>query len=102
MNTIVKASLDWINAEANPQDEFSHPYDENRVKCASRALYQMEIDIDKQEIQEIVDYCQQLKMPKASIRKIADWYSRPKSLRLKYGIELSAEDLMEKWKDYMK
>lgn len=69
MNSIVKASLDWINAEANPQDEFSHPYDENRVKCASRTLSQMEIDINEQEIQEIVDYCQKKGMPKASIKK---------------------------------
>lgn len=101
MNDFVKASLNWINANANPQDEFSHSYDENRVKCASRTLSHMKIDINEQEIQEIVDYCQQLRMPKASIKKIADWYKRPKSLRLKYGIEFSAEDLIEQWKDYM-
>ena len=101
MNRIVKASLDWINSEANPQDEFSHSYDENRVKCASRTLFQREIIINEQDLQEIVDYCQKLGMPKAAIKKIANWYSRPKNLRLKYGIELSAEDLMEKWKDYL-
>ena len=34
MNSIIKASLEWINS----QSEFDHPNDENREKCASRAI----------------------------------------------------------------
>ena len=98
MDSTVIASLNWINSQANPQDEFSHPYDENRVKCASRALSKLDIEINEKEV---VDYCQKLGMPSASIRKIADWYARPNNLRLKYGIELSTEDLLEIWKNYL-
>jgi len=97
MDSTVIASLNWINSEANPQDEFSHSYDENRVKCASRTLSKMGIEINEKEV---VDYCKKLGMPNASIKKIVDWYTSPNNLRLKYGIEFSAEDLMEKWKDY--
>jgi hypothetical protein len=97
---MIKASLDWINSQAHPQDEFSHPNDENRVKCASRALSKMKIDINEQEMQEIVDYCQQLRMPRASIGKITDWYSRPKNLRLKYGMKFTTRDLKTIWKNY--
>lgn len=101
MNTIIKASLDWINAVAHPQSEFEHPFDENRVKCASRALSKMKIEINEQVIQEIVNYCQELGMPPKSIRKITDWYSRPKNLRLKFGMKLSTRDLKTVWKNYL-
>ncbi len=98
MDTIVKASLDWINSAAYPHEEFVDFDDENKVKCAARALSEMEIEIDKKEV---ADYCRKLGMPKTSINKIVDWYSRPNSLRLKYGKRFSTEDLMEVWKNHM-
>lgn len=102
MNDFVKASLDWINSAAYPQSEFDHPNDENKVKCASRALSEMGIDINEQEKQEIIEYCQRLRMPSASIKKIVDWYTRPKNIRLKNGIKFSTKDLKEIWKNYMR
>jgi hypothetical protein len=60
--------------------EFDHPNDENKVKCAARALDKMGIAINKQEV---IDYCNELGMPQESIEKIVDWYCRPKNLRLK-------------------
>ena len=98
MNSILKASLNWINAAAYPQEGFDNSNDENRVKCASRALSEMKIEINETEV---VDYCKQLKMPLTSIKKIVDWYTRPKNLRLKNGIVFSTKDLEDIWKDFM-
>lgn len=99
MNKLVKASLNWINSAAYPQEEFDNSNDENRVKCASRALSEMKIEINENEI---VDYCRELGMPMVSIKKIADWYTRPKNLRLKNGgIKFSTKDLEEIWKNFM-
>jgi hypothetical protein len=94
---MIKASLDWINSVAYPQEGFDNFNDENKVKCASRALSEMGIDIKEQEKQEIIDYCQRLRMPMASIKKLIDWYTRPKKLRLKNGMKLSTKDLKEIW-----
>lgn len=98
MNSIVKASLDWINAVAYPQAEFDDFDDENKVKCAARALSEMEIEINKKEV---IDYCRRLGMPMASIDKIVDWYSRPKNLRLKNGKRFSTKDLKEIWENHL-
>ena len=95
MNNIVKASLDWINAVAYPQEGFDDFDDENKVKCAARALSEMGIEINEKEV---IDYCRRLGMPKVSIDKIADWYSRPKNLRLKNGKKFSTKDLLESWR----
>ena len=94
MDKMLKASLDWINSIAYPNSEFDHPNDENKVKCAARALDKMGIAINKQEV---IDYCKELRMPQESIDKIVDWYSRPKGLRLKYGMFFSTKDLKEIW-----
>ena len=96
MDRLLKASLDWINDVAYPDEEFVHPNDENKVKCASRALYEMGVSIDNRGI---VEYCKQLKMPKESIDKIVDWYSRPKGMRLKNGIVFSSIELAEIWNE---
>lgn len=101
MNNMIKASLDWINSIAYPQEGFDNFNDENKVKCASRALFEMGIDINEQEKQEIIEYCQRLRMPTASIKKLIDWYTRPKNLRLKNGIKLSTKDLKEIWKNHL-
>ena len=94
MDKMLKASLDWLNAIAYPDAGFDHPNDENKVKCASRALDKMGIVIDEQEV---IAYCNELRMPKESIDKIIDWYSRPKGLRLKYGMTFSVKDLKDIW-----
>lgn len=94
MDKMLKASLDWINAIAFPNAGFDHPNDENKVKCAARALDKLGIDINKQEV---IDYCNELGMPQKSIDKIVDWYSSPKNLRLKYGLTFSTKDLKEIW-----
>lgn len=96
MDKMLKASLDWINEIAYPQSEFDHPNDENKVKCASRALGKMGIEINKEEIEA---YCHELGMPSASITKIVDWYSRPKGLRLKEGLQFKYSDLKRMWKE---
>ena len=94
MDKMLKASLDWINEIAFPNAGFDHPNDENKVKCAARALDKMGISINKQEM---IDYCNELGMPQESIDKIVDWSSRPKNLRLKYGMSFSTKDLKEIW-----
>lgn len=94
MDKMLKASLDWINEIAFPNSGFDHFNDENKVKCAARALDKMGIVIDKQEV---IDYCKELGMPQESIDKIVDWYGRPKGLRLKYGMTFSTKDLKEIW-----
>lgn len=94
MDKMLKASLDWINEIAFPNAGFDHPNDENKVKCASRALNKMGIEINKAEV---YDYCEQLGMPQDSIEKIVDWYGRPNGLRLKYGMTFSASDLKSIW-----
>ena len=94
MDIILKASLDWINSIAFPNAGFDHPNDENKVKCAARALDKMGVVIDSQEV---IDYCRELGMPQESIDKIVDWYSRPKNLRLKDAMIFSTEDLKEIW-----
>ena len=43
MDKMLKASLDWINVIAFPKSGFVHPNDENKVKCAARALDKMGI-----------------------------------------------------------
>lgn len=94
MEKMLKASLDWINAIAFPNAGFVNSNDENKVKCAARALNKMGIVINNQEV---VDYCRKLGMPQKSIDKIVDWYSRPKNLRLKAAMKFSFKDLMEIW-----
>ena len=94
MDKMLKASLDWINAIANPNAEFGHPNDENKVKCAARALGKMGVEIDNQEV---VDYCCSLGMPQKFIGKIVDWYGKPKNLRLKDAMKFSTKDLKEIW-----
>ena len=94
MDRMLKASLDWINEIAYPDAGFGHPNDENKVKCAARALNKMGVAINEQEV---IDYCNELGMPKDSIDKIVDWFSRPKNLRLKYGMVFSSKDLKDIW-----
>lgn len=94
MDRMLKASLDWINEIAYPEAGFGHPNDENKVKCAARALNKMGVAINEQEV---IDYCYELGMPQDSIDKIVDWYSRPKNLRLKYGMTFSTKDLKAIW-----
>lgn len=94
MDNILKASLDWINAIAFPNSGFVHPNDENKVKCAACALDEMGVVINNQEV---IDYCRTLGMPQESVEKIVDWYGRPNSLRLKYGMIFSTKDLREIW-----
>lgn len=94
MDKMVRASLDWINEIAFPDAEFIHPNDENKVKCASRALQKMGVTFDKAEVNI---YCNKLGMPRESIEKILDWYSRPKRLRLKNGIKFSPAELKKIW-----
>lgn len=94
MDKMLKASLDWINAIAFPNAGFDHPNDENKVKCAARALGKMGVAINKQEV---IDYCLTLGMPQESIDKIVNWYGRPKSLRLKDAMKFSTKDLKEIW-----
>ena len=94
MDKMLKASLDWINAIAFPNAGFDHPNDENKVKCAARALDKMGVVINNREV---IDYCRTLGMPQESIDKIVDWYSRPKGLCLKYGMEFSVKDLKDIW-----
>lgn len=96
MDKMLKASLDWINAIAYPNTGFVHSNDENKVKCASKALNKLCIEINKAEI---YDYCIELGMPHESIEKILDWFSRPKGLRLKYGMTFSTSDLKKIWKE---
>ena len=91
---MLKASLDWINSIAFPNAGFDHPNDENKVKCAARALDIMGIQIDNQEV---IDYCCTLGMPQEAIDKIVDWYGRPKSLRLKDAMKFSTKDLKDIW-----
>ncbi len=50
MDKMLKASLDWINSIAFPNAGFDHPNYENKVKCAARALEEMGIAINKQEV----------------------------------------------------
>lgn len=99
MNRMLKASLDWINDIAYPDAGFLHPNDVNKVKCASRALYKMGVEVNKEEV---IEYCKQLKMPKEAIDKIVDWYSRPKRLRLTNGITFKYSDLKKVWKEMEK
>ena len=94
MDKLLKASLNWINAIAFPNAGFDHPNDENKVKCAARALDKMEVQINNQEV---IDYCHVLGMPQESIDKIVDWYGRPKHLRLKDAMTFSTEDQKEIW-----
>mgnify|MGYP006916043038 CR=1 FL=1 len=94
MDKVLKASLDWINSIAFPNSAFGHPNDENKVKCAARALDQMGIHIDNQEV---IDYCRSLGMPQESIGKIIDWYGRPKRLRLKNAMTFSTKELKDIW-----
>lgn len=94
MDKMLKASLDWINRIAFPNAGFDHPNDENKVKCAARALNKMGVAVNNQEI---IDYCNYLGMPQESIDKIVDWYGRPKNLRLKDAMKFSPKDLKEIW-----
>lgn len=94
MDKMLKASLDWINANAFPDAGFVHPNDENKVKCAALALKDLGVAIDKQEV---ISYCNELGMPQDSIDKIVDWYGRSNGLRLKYGMRFSTKDLKEIW-----
>ncbi len=94
MDKMLKASLDWINAIAFPNAGFDHPNDENKVKCAARALYKMGVVINNQEV---IDYCRILGMPQEAIDKIVDWFNRPKNLRLKNAMIFSTKDLKEIW-----
>jgi hypothetical protein len=94
MDKMLKASLDWINRIANPHAGFIHPNDENKVKCASRALNEMGVLIN---VPDIISYCYQLGMPQKSIDKIVDWYSRPGSLKLKSGIVFESQNLKKIW-----
>jgi hypothetical protein len=94
MDKMLKVSLDWINAIAFPNAGFDHPNDENKVKCAARALGKMGVQINNHEV---VEYCRTLGMPQESIDKIVDWYSRPKGLRLKDAMKFSTKDLKEIW-----
>lgn len=96
MDQMLKASLDWINEIAYPQTEFIHNNDENKVKCASRALDKMGVTID---VDEVATYCRSLGMPQGAIDKIVDWYSRPKGLRLKCGLQFKYSDLKKIWKE---
>lgn len=91
---MLKASLDWINRIANPRTGFIHPNDENKVKCAARALDKMAVPMDKQEV---ITYCIDLGMPQKSIDKLVDWYCRPQNLRLKNAMLFSPESLKEIW-----
>lgn len=91
---MLKASLEWINAIAFPNAGFVHPNDENKVKCAARALDKMGITIHNHKV---IDYCRTLGMPQESIDKIVDWYGRPKSLRLKDAMKFSTKDLKDLW-----
>ena len=94
MDKMLKASLDWINSIAFPNAGFSHPNDENKVKCAARALDKMGVMINNQEV---IYYCHTLGMPQESIDKIVDWYGRPKNLRLKDAMKFSTKDLKDIW-----
>lgn len=94
MDKMLKASLDWINSIAFPNAGFNHPNDENKVKCAARALDKMGVMINNQEV---IDYCHTLGMPQESIDKIMDWYGRPKNLRLKDAMKFSTKDLKDIW-----
>ena len=94
MDKMLKAALDWINAIAYPNAGFVHPNDENKVKCASRALDSMNVTVDKNEVK---DYCMKLGMPQESIDKIVDWFSRPKGINLKNGMSFSNKSLIKIW-----
>lgn len=94
MEKLVKASIDWLNDIAFPMSGFDHPLDENKVKCASRALNKLCVSVDPDEVRR---YCISLKWPEDSIDKIVDWYSRPTELRLKPGLNWKTDDLKEIW-----
>ena len=94
MDKMLKASLDWINSIAFPNAGFDHPNDENKVKCAARALDEMGVVINNQEV---IEYCHSLGMPQESIDKIVDWFGRPRNLRLKDAMKFSTNDLKEIW-----
>ena len=94
MDNFVKASLDWLNSIAYPNSGFDHPNDENKVKCASRALNKLGIPVN---LDEVRDYCQSLNWPSDSIARVVDWYSRPTRLRLTCGLKWETEDLKEIW-----
>ena len=91
---MLKASLDWINSIAFPNAGFDHPNDENKVKCAARALDKMGVVINNLEV---IDYCRTLGMPQEAIDKIVDWYGRPKSLRFTNAMKFSTKDLKDIW-----
>ena len=94
MDKTLKASLDWINSIAAPNSGFGHPNDENKVKCAARALDKMGIHIDNHEV---IDYCLRLGMPQNSIDKIVEWFGKQKNLRLKNAMKFSVKELKEIW-----
>lgn len=94
MDKMLKASLDWINVIAFPKAGFIHPNDENKVKCAARALGEMGIPVDEQEV---AAYCIELGMPQKSIDKLIGWYCKPKNLRLKYAMKISTKELKDIW-----
>lgn len=54
---MLKASLEWINRHVYTHFELNHPNDENKVKCALRALDKIGVTINTEEI---ADYCRLL------------------------------------------
>lgn len=96
MDNILKAAIDWINEIAYPGEGFVHSNDENKVKCASRALNKIGVHVSEDEV---IRYCEELEMPKESIEKIVKWFSSPNSLRLKSGMVFTVSELQSIWKD---
>ena len=66
----------------------------NKVKCAARALKELDIAVDRQEV---IAYCKDLGMPQESIDKIVERYDRSNGLRLMYGMRFSSKELKEIW-----
>ena len=96
MDKILRASLDWINEVAYPDAGFVHPNDENKVKCSARALNELGVPIN---LNEVAEYCEMLEMPKEAIGKIVRWYSNPNALRLKSGMAFSSSELKNIWEE---
>ena len=75
LDTKVQHAIDWLYDTSNPNESFSHPYDEDRLKQMANALAHYKVPL---EYEAVVSYCIKRNIIATSSFQIAEYFSKAK------------------------
>lgn len=76
INPILIKAIDWLNDTSYPNQGFSHPLDNNRLKSVANALNEMKISIEEESI---IAYCHEIGILYNSAYKIIEYFQKAKN-----------------------